>query len=593
MGSITSVGAVPRRLTPIFRDRDELPASGDLGTELRAALRDSLFLVVICSPASAQSHWVAEEIIAFKRIHGENRVLALIVDGEPYDSNKPNGGALECFPAPLRYRLAEDGSLSTTPSEPIAADFRDDKDGRRLAKLKLVAGLTGVRLDDLAQRENQRRVRRLATLTAASMTGMVFAGGLALYANARRIEAVEQRKIAERETETARATSDFMVGIFELTNPATENPRTVSALTILSRGAERAHTELANQPVVQSRLLETLGKAYNNLGLLREAQKELEGGMPEIVKAGPPGAGALLQLANTYLSQGNLDKALSMTKRAQKLLGPDPAAYPELRGRAYQDIARIMTAKADPKAGLKALDMALKIYRETPEISPRVLAIALNTKGLLLSEDGDVAGADAALQESLQIFRSRLGESHLLTGQAWYALATNDFAAGKLAAADAAVANAIAIEQRVLDANNPILADSFVVQGQILQSEHKLDAAAKALNAAIATYNGAFQKPNWQAGAARVYLALVESDRNHYAAAMSALDKAKHDYDIGYGKLHPNHGDLLVNRASIEAKFHHRDEAISDCGLGIEILNKTMGADAAFTKADAQICAKL
>src|SRR6187402_3274558 len=66
VGKVTSVGEVPRRLAPVFRDRDELPASPDLGGELSSALRRSMFLIVICSPASAKSKWVDEEILQFK-----------------------------------------------------------------------------------------------------------------------------------------------------------------------------------------------------------------------------------------------------------------------------------------------------------------------------------------------------------------------------------------------------------------------------------------------------------------------------------------------------------------------------------------------
>src|SRR5271154_4677248 len=52
VGTITPVGVVQRRLAPIFRDRDELPASADLGRELSEALRRSMFLIVVCTPAS-------------------------------------------------------------------------------------------------------------------------------------------------------------------------------------------------------------------------------------------------------------------------------------------------------------------------------------------------------------------------------------------------------------------------------------------------------------------------------------------------------------------------------------------------------------
>ena len=45
-------GPIGPRLGTVFRDRDELPTAGDLGTTIRAALAESAALVVICSPAS-------------------------------------------------------------------------------------------------------------------------------------------------------------------------------------------------------------------------------------------------------------------------------------------------------------------------------------------------------------------------------------------------------------------------------------------------------------------------------------------------------------------------------------------------------------
>ena len=124
VGKATPLGPAPPKPAPIFRDRDELPASADLGGELTAALRRSMFLIVICSRASAKSHWVMQEILQFKRMHGESRVLALIVDGTPYGSNTPGKEDEECFPLSLRYRLGPDGELSDVPAEPIAADLR-------------------------------------------------------------------------------------------------------------------------------------------------------------------------------------------------------------------------------------------------------------------------------------------------------------------------------------------------------------------------------------------------------------------------------------------------------------------------------------
>src|SRR5581483_11430636 len=188
VGRETGVGKVPRRLRPIFRDREELPASGDLSAELSAALRQSMFLVVICSPAAAKSRWVNEEILQFKRAHGDGRVLAIVADGEPYasESEVPGAHDSECFPQALRFRMGADGQLSDVRAEPIAADVRREADGYRLAVQKLIAGLTGLKLDDVVRRENQRRVAQITTVAVGAMMGMVVTGGLAFYANSLR-----------------------------------------------------------------------------------------------------------------------------------------------------------------------------------------------------------------------------------------------------------------------------------------------------------------------------------------------------------------------------------------------------------------------
>ena len=586
VGTSTRVGIVPRRLTPIFRDRDELSATHDLGGALTAALEESMFLLVICSPASAKSRWVAEEILAFKRLHGEHRVLAVIAAGEPGHASD------ECFPPPLRFALGANGELTDEIAHPIAADLREGKDGRQLGKLKLVAGLTGLRLDDVVQREAQRRTRRLVVVASGSAAGMVLAGGLALYANVQRIEADKQRKIAERESAASRAASDFLIGSFKLANPATQNPRTVTALAILSNGAARVRSELSGQPDIESRLLTTLGSAYNNLGLPAETISLLRNSESDIRRAGTLGARAYEPIAMAYIAQGHLDTALATVNAAERQLG-DNALNPEITAQLERTRARILFAEGDPKAGLKAVDRALALYAVAPNAPIKSVAMALQTKGLALSDDGQFAAADDALTRSLSMFRKAFGDHDLSTGKAWQALAMNDLEAGHLPLAEERIAKALSIERRVLDQDNPVLAADISIQGQIFQAEHKLDAAAASLTEAIDIYKHAYGQPHYNIGINLVYLALVEAERGHTNLALSELDEAKHNYDVSYGKLHPNHGDLLVNRATILAKVGRRAEATADCAAGIAILDKTLGPDAAFTKTNVKICASL
>ena len=192
VGQQTAVGEVPAKLAPIFRDRDELPAAGDLSAELLTALERSSFLIVIASPPAAESRWVNEEVRYFKQVHGEGRVLVLIVDGTPGSDD-----ATECFPLAVRRRVDEQGRISDQAVEPIAADLRPGGDGKRLAKLKLVAGLTGLALDKLVQREQARRQRRLAVLAAIASLIAVSMSILAVMAVRGQAEAQRQRAEAD------------------------------------------------------------------------------------------------------------------------------------------------------------------------------------------------------------------------------------------------------------------------------------------------------------------------------------------------------------------------------------------------------------
>jgi hypothetical protein len=182
VGRITPYGPVPPRLTPIFRDLDELPAAADLSAEVREALNASHCLIVVCSPAAAASRWVAREIEVFRSVHPDRAVLAAIVDGEPPD----------CFPRGL-CGIAPDGEAA----EPLAADFRRGHDGERLGLLKLAAGITGLGLDELVQRDAQRQTQRVMAVTAAALIAVLAMGALTAFALNARSEAERQRGEAE------------------------------------------------------------------------------------------------------------------------------------------------------------------------------------------------------------------------------------------------------------------------------------------------------------------------------------------------------------------------------------------------------------
>ena len=196
-GRLTANGVVPRRLTPIFRDQQDLSAGGELADEIKAALAASQFLIVLCSPTAAKSRWTNAEIESFKHTRPEGCVLAAVAAGEPFATDIEGRENEECFPPGLRFKYDRRGHQTTKRAEPLAADFREMGDGKRLAFLKLVAGMLGVGLDELVRREQTRRSRRLAMLAAGSLAGMAVTSTLAVTAFQARNEAREQRREAE------------------------------------------------------------------------------------------------------------------------------------------------------------------------------------------------------------------------------------------------------------------------------------------------------------------------------------------------------------------------------------------------------------
>jgi WD40 repeat protein len=168
VGLQTPAGKTSRRLGRVFRDEAEIGAVPELGPKIEAALQSSDTLIVLCSPNSAQSEWVAKEITRFKELGRQNRVLALILDGEP-NALDP---AEECFPEPLKRN--PDG----THVQPLAVDIR--KFGRDDALVRLVSGILDIEYDQLKQRDVQRRraeMRRAQALFAAGLVLLISALG--------------------------------------------------------------------------------------------------------------------------------------------------------------------------------------------------------------------------------------------------------------------------------------------------------------------------------------------------------------------------------------------------------------------------------
>jgi tetratricopeptide (TPR) repeat protein len=334
VGRTTAYGSVPRSLTPIFRDRHELAASSDLGQTIRAALKQSRFLIVLCSPAAAASRWVNEEIATFKKLHGDRRVLAAIVGGEPWASEIDGREAEECFPPALREKFDRRGRATGKRAEPIAADLRETGDGREAGKLKLVAGMLGLGLDELVRREQQRRSRRLTYIAAASIAGMAMTSGLALFAFDKRDEARDQRREAE-------GLVGFMLG--DLRDELEPIGRLAALDAVGSRAL--AYFEGQDKAELSDAALAQRSQALNLLGQISNARADPDGALSryhearrstaELVERSPNDPQRLFDHAQNIFFIGEIARKRGNGRQAE-------AAY-----REYKRLADRMVA-ADP-----------------------------------------------------------------------------------------------------------------------------------------------------------------------------------------------------------------------------------------------------
>lgn len=157
----------------VFRDRDELPLSSNLTQDIFDALDNSEFLIVICTPDTPKSEWVAREIEYFISRHGHDHVLTIHAAGTPEES----------IPKQITHVYGKNGAL-LDKIEPLSAYIVDSEPRKVLRNLnkeflRLVAAMLNCPYDSLKQRQKRYRTQQLlgavgtVALVALSFVGIL------------------------------------------------------------------------------------------------------------------------------------------------------------------------------------------------------------------------------------------------------------------------------------------------------------------------------------------------------------------------------------------------------------------------------------
>lgn len=129
-----------RKLGYVFRDEDELPVAGELTENIRLALENSEYLIVICTPETCKSAWVLKEVETFLQLRDRNHILLVLADGEPAES----------FPRVITELRDESGRVLPLPE----LDREDPVPGFAIAHAQMVwLGDEALELYDLERGE--------------------------------------------------------------------------------------------------------------------------------------------------------------------------------------------------------------------------------------------------------------------------------------------------------------------------------------------------------------------------------------------------------------------------------------------------------
>ena len=156
-----------RYLRPIFRDKEDI-GTGVLKSELRKELEVSKYLIIICSPNSAQSLYVSQEAQVFIDLGRIDHIIPYIIDGVPNSKDEK-----ECFPKSLINHIEKFPN-----DELLGANINEV--GRQKAFIRVVSSLLSVEFDTLWKRHKREQKKRVFTLSLLFLFCILFAYWFAL-----------------------------------------------------------------------------------------------------------------------------------------------------------------------------------------------------------------------------------------------------------------------------------------------------------------------------------------------------------------------------------------------------------------------------
>jgi non-specific serine/threonine protein kinase/serine/threonine-protein kinase len=452
--------------------------------------------------------------------------------------------------------------------------------------------------------------------------------GFAITMSVQAARIARERDRANQEAETAQQVSDFLVGLFEVSDPGEARGNSITAREMLDSGAAKIANDLADQPLVQARLMTTMGSVYRSLGLYGQASPLLHQAVTlrenEHGEDHADVATSLHDLATLYWEQGKYAEAEPLFQRAaairEKVLGSDdPDLGESLNGLAGVFWSQGRYAEAEPlfqralaiaeetlgpehqdvAASLSNLGMvyyeqgkyaeAEPLFIRAVTIHEKVLgpdhpdmAASLNNLALFYWNQGEYAEAEPLLERAVSIAEKTLGPEHPLTATALNTLAALYYNQEKYVEAEPLYLRVIAIREKALGLEHPDLATTLNNLAFLYRKQERYAEAETSFQRALAIWEGALGPDHPDVAIASNSLGGLYLEQGKYAEAEPLIRRALMIWEGAFGSEHPNVAIALNNLANLyrdrgrlaEAEPHYqRALAIREAVLGIDHLD--------------------
>jgi len=315
-------------------------------------------------------------------------------------------------------------------------------------------------------------VRRNALGVGAAAAVFLLAVGFGVVTAVQSQRIARERDRANQEAEASRQVSDFLTGLFKVSDPSEARGNSVTAREILDKGADKITRELQGQPLVQAKLMHTIGKVYQSLGLFDPAQALLEKALETRIKTlgpdHPDVAITLSDLGTVVWRKGDFARAKVLQEQAlairEKRLGPDSKEVAE----SLHSLGNLNWSQGNYDEARHLLERALTIREKILGPEHADVAGVLNSLGAIAYKEGDYKKAEELWQRTLAIREKALGPDHPWVAQTLNNLATVYTFTGNPKRAVPLLERVIQIQEKVLGPKHPDLASGLMNLGDTI-----------------------------------------------------------------------------------------------------------------------------